>query len=371
MLPGHRDEALDDRDKAILKAIPKHGKISVSDIQSETNIPMNKLTKRLQRLEEDILVIREVVPDRPPSTYYRFPIRIPLKITSDFLNPHIAWLEKIQNADGSWCELETNSTSNELGLLKQKIVYTNQVMRLLKIAATNDTIAARGFDFMANVKTIGNPEYDHLLRFYSLYYFGQIDLAEKAAYDIATSQRKSGIFESKRYLGFWFGLLYLIEVLNTYDRNIFNAEIKRATQLLRRNFGETNCDDSPSITSWALRLMKETGNLRALPHEGRRSLSWLQDKLNGQKWNQDFEPTRDSVTPETACDLTTTSHVLINLLALADIMTEDQRKDCLVKPFKWIKAQSKGVYFKGKSKKDPFVTALSLRAIIEATKIPP
>ncbi|MEO9310269.1 MAG: hypothetical protein ABI337_08260 [Nitrososphaera sp.] len=362
---------LTNRQKTILDLIPKDGRVSTSNLQKMSQIGMNVLSKELKVLEKRNLVKRIVdTSRRPPGTFYSHnKTRFHFELDEKFIKSHFLWIQRKQNHDGSWNEIN-HDLKDRLSIIKQKIVYTNQILRLFDVAGKHNLKAAKtASNFIEHAPTIQTTEYDYSLRFYPYYYFNNKYQAKKAVEEIAQSQRKSGISESRRYLQFWFALLYTTEILYVYDKETFRKEIDRATNVILRNLDESNWDDNPSITSWALRILKYTNKLNRLPDtDGSKSIEWLDNKLNGSKWDLDFEPPKDTITPEIACDFTTTSHVLINLIELTDIMNDDQIENCIKRPFQWLKRQSSGNYFNGRTKPDPYVTSLALRALIKVTK---
>jgi DNA-binding HxlR family transcriptional regulator len=361
---------LTDRRKLILEKIPKNGRITTTDLREETQIKMNVLSAELKILEDANLVQRIVDGSmRPPRVFYRhLANKHQFEFTKEFLDSHFRWILRKQNTDKSWNEINP-SLDSKLNLLKQKIVYTNQVLRLfVMLEKTHLKPAKMASDFVEKAPKTRITDYDHSLRFYAYHYFGKKNLAENAVQEISKMQRKSGMLESRRYFQLWFGLLHPIEIFCTYDRERYNLEINKAMTIILRNVDNYNWDDSVSITSWALRMLNYTNKSERFKEFIAHSIDWLETKLNGDKWNLDFEPTEDTITPELACDLTTTSHVLFNICELTEFMHEKQIENCISRPFRWIKSQSKGTHFIGRTKPDPYVSSLAIRAILKVAK---
>lgn len=362
---------LTDRQKLILGAIPKDSRITTTDLRDKTQIKMNVLSSDLKILEEAGLVQRIVDGStRPPSVFYRhLANKRRFNLTEQFIDSHFNWILRKQNTDKSWNEINP-SLDSKLNLIKQKIAYTNQCLRLFEmLGKTHLKSAKMASDFVENAQKIQTTEFDYSLRFYAYHYFDKKDLAEHAVQEISKKQRKSGILESRRYFQFWFGLLHTTEIFYTYDKERYNREINEAMAIILRNVNNHNWDDSVSITSWALRMLKYTDNLHRLKDSGAHSISWLENKLNGDKWELDFEPPEDTITPEMACNLTTTSHVLLNMCELTELMHEGQIENCISRPFRWIKNQSKGTHFIGRTKPDPYVSSLAVRTMLKVSKV--
>lgn len=331
---------------------------------------MNVLSPDLKILEETGLIQRIVDSSkRPPSVSYRhLTNKRRFNLTEQFINSHFNWILRKQNPDKSWNEINPNLDS-DLNLIKQKIAYTNQILRLFEMLGKTHLKPAKiASDFVENAQKIQTTEFDHSLRFYAYYYFNKKDLAENAVQEISKKQRKSGILESRRYFQFWFGLLHTTEIFYTYDKDRYNREINQAMTVILRNINNHNWDDSVSITSWALKMLKYTNNLHRLEDSGAHSIHWLENKLNGDKWDLDFEPPEDTITPELASNLVTTSHVLLNICELTDLMHEGQIENCISRPFRWIKNQSKGTHFIGKTKPDAYVSSLAIRTMLKVAK---
>lgn len=361
---------LTDRQKLILQTIPRDGRITTTELRDAMEIKMNVLSVDLKILEEENLIKRIVDASfRPPKVFYQhLGNKRELDLTKQFVDSHFNWILRKQNTDNSWSEIKP-SLNDKINLLKQKIAYTNQILRLFSILEkTHLKTAKAASDFIENSQKIQTTEFDYALRFYAYHHFDKKDLAETVVQEISKKQRRSGISESRRYFQFWFGLLHTTEIFYTYDKERYNREINEAMSVILRNIKNHNWDDSVSITSWALRMLKYTNNLQRLNDSGSHTIKWLEDKINGDKWDLDFEPPEDTVTPELACNVVTTSHVLLNLCELTELMHEGQIENCISRPFRWLKNQSKGTQYIGRTKPDSYVSSLALRTMLKVTK---
>jgi len=148
----------------------------------------------------------------------------------------IKWLEECQNeSDGSWCEIDSGQKG--IYLVKQKIVYTSQVIRAFAATGNQEKKCVdHGLSFLRSCEEIKDDGlYDFGLKFAPFHECGRTEIARSLAERVAAKQRSGGLWEFRRSGLPFFGVLFGLEILWEAGIKGFEVYIDRGIQFLIEN----------------------------------------------------------------------------------------------------------------------------------------